>query len=347
MSVEGALDYDTEGTPFTAYYYGAFAMPLGRSNEFRFHELPFVIENGSEPRTITAKLEIKRGGGRIELKSVEMIRLGDTRQQHRWGQNLPADPIHGLTTLKAAADYDRPGFAAFEDTWTGAEVWLVSQGLQSRLQYPGTPNFTKDGKYFFLTSPGHVLRTDGSRRYGPFRAERIDSRYLAWPAKWMRDHLPSDRDSTDWMISEYLPHSYGLTNVVTGATATVELPQRVGWQLVKMPTDEPGTDVDTDPNSWCLWISDDRRRLAISDSHGRRFQEITTKSDSDDPAKDYLNDPFWSIDADGHWYVSYILNWLKLHNTFKKTPENSINPGQIWMVRAMPAIGEPLRVGAV
>jgi len=369
MSVEGALDYDTEGTPFTAYYYGAFAMPLGRSKAFQVHELPFVIENGSEPRTITAKLEIKRGGGKIELQSVELIRLDDTRQQHRWGQNLPADSIHGLTTLKAAANYDRPEFAAFEDTWTGAEVWLVSQGLQSRLQYPGTPNFTTDGKYFFLTSPGHVLRTDGSQRYGPFKAERIDSRYLPWPAKWMRDHLPSDRDSTDWMISEYpdqplgasprfsthsgkpdasafrlIPPTYKLTNVVTGATATVELPQCAGWRLVKMPTDEPGTEVGTDPNSWCLWISVDRQRLAISDSHGKQFQEIKMKSDSDDPAKDYLNDPFWSIDADGHWYVSYILNWLKLHNTFKKTPENSINPGQIWMIPATPTIGEPLRV---
>lgn len=172
LSVVGALDYGTEGTPFTAYYYGAFATPLGRAKAFQVYELPFVIENASEPRTVTAKLEIKRGGGTIELRSVELIRLGDTRQQHRWGQNLPADPIHGLTTLKAAANYDRPGFAAFEDTWTGAEVWLVSQGLQSRLQYPGTPNFTQDGKYFFLTSPGHVLRTDGSQRYGPFKAER-------------------------------------------------------------------------------------------------------------------------------------------------------------------------------
>lgn len=161
----------------------------------------------------------------------------------------------------------------------------------------------------------------------------------------MRDHLPSDRDSTDWMIAEYQPYRYGLTNVVTGATATVSLPQRAGWRLVKMPTDEPGTHVRTDPNSWCLWISDNRQRLAISDSHGKQFQEIKTNSGSDNPTNDYLNDPFWSIDADGHWYVSYILNWLKLHNnTFKKTPENSINPGQIWMIPATPAIGEPLRV---
>ena len=344
MSVEGALDYDTEGTPFTAPYYGAFAIPLGRSDDFRTHEVPFVIENGSEPRTVTARINIKRGGGTMHLKSVEILRLGDTRQERRWGQNLPADPIHGLTTLNAAAHYDRPGFAAFVDTWTGAEVWLVSQGLKSRLQYPGTPNFTSDGKYFFLTSPGHVLRADGSRRYGPFKAKRIDSRYLPWPAKWMRDHLPSDRDSTDWMISEYVANSYGLTNVISGASATIHLPKRDGWRLVKMPSDEPGTFVNADTNHLCLWISNDRRRLAVSDSHGKQFREIKTKTESDDPTKDFLNDPFWSIDTDGHWYVSYILNWLHLHNSFKKTPENSINPGQIWMIRATPTIGQARKV---
>ena len=38
------------------------------------------------------------------------------------------------------------------------------------------------------------------------------------------------------------------------------------------------------------------------------------------------------------------MNWLKLHNSFPKTPENSINPGQIWMVPVTPEIGKPLRV---
>jgi len=103
-----------------------------------------------------------------------------------------------------------------ERTRARAEVRLVSQGLRSRLQYPGTPNFTHDGKYFYLTSPGYVLRTDGSARFGPFKAERIDLRYLSWPAKWMRDHLPNGRDSPDWMITEYREEGYGLTNVVTG-----------------------------------------------------------------------------------------------------------------------------------
>lgn len=225
MSVQGALDYDTKGTPFTAPYYGSYTMAFARSDDFTVRELPFVIENGSEPRAITASIEIKRGGGFVELDSVELIRLGDTRLKHRWGQNLPVDPIHGLTDLKAAPKPDQTRFEMFEDTWTGAEVWLVSQGLQSRLQYPGTPNFTDDGKYFYLTSPGYVLRTDGSARFGPFKAERIDSRYLPWPTKWMRDHLPSDRDSSDWMITEYREHGYGLTNIVTGAKADIELPK--------------------------------------------------------------------------------------------------------------------------
>ena len=79
MSVKGALDYDTEGTPFTAPYYGAYTMAFARSKDFTVRELPFVIENGSEPRTITASIEIKRGRGSIELQSVELVRLGDTR----------------------------------------------------------------------------------------------------------------------------------------------------------------------------------------------------------------------------------------------------------------------------
>ncbi|MBC8355988.1 MAG: DUF1961 family protein [Planctomycetes bacterium] len=344
MSVQGALDYDTQGTPFTAPYYGAYTMPFARSEEFTVHELPFVIENGSEPRTITASIEIKRGGGSIELDSVELLRLGDTRLDHRWGQNLPVDPIHGLTKLKAAPKPDQTHFEKFEDTWTGAEVWLVSQGLRSRLQYPGTPNFTHDGKYFYLTTPGYVLRTDGSARFGPFKAERIDSRYLPWPAKWMRDHLPSDRDSSDWMITEYRDNGYGLTNIVTKAKVDIGLPKRDDWRLVKMAPDEPGTYVNADPNLRCLWISRDRKLLAVSDSRGERFRELKPATDSDDPTKDYLNDPFWSIDDKGRWYVSYIMNWLKLHNSFPKTPENSINPGQIWMIPVTPEIGKPVRV---
>ena len=63
MSVQGALDYDTKGTPFTAPYYGAYTLPFARSEKFTVRELPFVIENGSEPRTITTSIEIKRGDG--------------------------------------------------------------------------------------------------------------------------------------------------------------------------------------------------------------------------------------------------------------------------------------------
>ena len=343
MSVQGALDYDTEGTPFTAPYYGAYTLPFARSDKFTVRELPFVIENGSEPRTITASIENKAGGA-IELDSVELIRLGDTRLDHRWGQNLPVDPIHGLSKLKASPKLDQIGFEKFEDTWTGAEVWLVTQGLRTQLQYPGTPNFTHDGKYFFVPTPGHVLRTDGSARFGPWKAQRIDSRYLAWPARWMRDHLPSDRDASDWMITEYRENGYGLTNIVTNANADIELPMRDGWRLVKMAPDEPGTFVNADENLRSLWISDDRQLLAVSDSHGENFRELKPATASDDPAKDYLNDPFWSIDDEGRWYVSYIMNWLKLHNSFPKTPENSINPGQIWMVPVTPEIGTPLRV---
>lgn len=343
MSVQGALDYDTEGTPFTAPYYGAYTMPFARSEEFTLRELPFVIENDSEPRTITASIENK-ASGTIELDSVELLRLGDTRLDHRWGQQLPVDRIHGLSELKASPKPDQIGFEKFEDTWTGAEVWLVTQGLRTQLQYPGTPNFTHDGKYLFVPTPGYVLRTDGSARFGPWKAERIDSRYLAWPAKWMRDHLPSDRDSSDWMITEYRENGYGLTNIVTNASADIDLPTRDGWRLVKMAPDEPGTFVNADENLRSLWISDDRQLLAVSDSHGETFRELKPATASDDPAKDYLNDPFWSIDDEGRWYISYIMNWLKLHNSFPKTPENSINPGQIWMIPVTPEIGKPSRV---
>ncbi len=273
MSVQGALDYDTKGTPFTAPYYGSYTMPFAQSDKFTVRGLPFVIENGSEPRTITASIEIKRVGS-IELDSVELIRLGDTRLDHRWGQNLPVDPIHGLTTLKASPNPDQTGFEKFEDTWTGAEVWLVSQGLQSRLQYPGTPNFTDDGKYFYLTSPGYVLRTDGLARFGPFKAERIDSRYLPWPTKWVRNHLPSDRESSDWMITEFREHGYGLSNIVTGAKADIKLPKQDGWRLVKMAPDEPGTYVNADVNLSSLWISNDRKAGEKTSPHPTFFGRV-------------------------------------------------------------------------
>ncbi|MDA0591423.1 MAG: hypothetical protein O3C17_25880 [Planctomycetota bacterium] len=135
-----------------------------------------------------------------------------------------------------------------------------------------------------------------------------------------------------------------MTNIVTNATADIELPTRDGWRLVKMAPDEPGTIVNADENLRSLWISNDRQLLAVSDSNGEQFRELKPATASDDPSKDYLNDPFWSIDDQGRWYVSYIMNWLKLHNSFPKTPENSINPGQIWMIPVTPEIGKPLRV---
>ena len=95
---------------------------------------------------------------------------------------------------------------------------------------------------------------------------------------------------------EYRENGYGLKNIVTGASAEIELPTRDGWRLVKMAPDEPGTYVNANQNVRSLWISNDRQLLAMSDSHGENFRELKPATDSDDPTKDYLNDPFWSID---------------------------------------------------
>ncbi|MBM4082637.1 MAG: hypothetical protein FJ278_23225, partial [Planctomycetes bacterium] len=38
----------------------------------------------------------------------------------------------------------------------------------------------------------------------------------------------------------------------------------------------------------------------------------------------------WLLGFDGRWYVGYILNWLPFMGGYDPTPENTVNPGQMW-----------------
>ena len=124
-----------------------------------------------------------------------------------------------------------------------------------------------------------------------------------------------------------------LRNLITRDEMRVEIPTRDGWTLALLPSvKSPMLERQGAPNETLVWVSNDKRTIGLSDVSGRDFREVPVKTHSADPEKDYLNEPFWCKGWDGGWYVGYVLNWLPLHNQILKTPENSINPGQVWVL---------------
>ena len=348
-----ALDYDLTGTNFTSSSYGLFRIPIGVTEDLKTARLPFFVEGGVPETSVTVGLQAREAGAglegqdqepkRMEIRSVSVTRLGDTALERRWAQHLPVDPIHGLTTLKEAADFDRPGFAIFTDTYTGAELWLISQGRESHLQYPGVSYFSDSGKYVFVSRPGVILRTDGSARLTGYKRERGG---VPWLPAWLRSQLPAGDDPDDWIEVETTDEAVALRNVVTRDRMSVQIPTREGWDLALLPAPRSRTLRESGvPNETLVWVSQDESTIGLSPVEGGDLREIPIETDSPDPARDYLFELFWCKGWDGGWYVGYMLNWLPIHNQIRKTPENSINPGQIW---ALPIAQDddrgPLRV---
>ena len=335
-----ALDYDVTDTNFISPGYGLFRIPVGVSKGFKTVKLPFFVEDGGELESVTLGLQAREaragleGQDRkpklIEIKTISLSRLGDTELKRRWAQNLPVDRTHGLTGLREAADFNRPGFAIFTDAYTGAELWLITQGRRSHLQYPGVSYFSDSGKYVFVSNPGIVLRTDGSARFTGYKRKRGGT---PWLPAWLQKQVPLETDPDDWVEVETTSEAVTLRNLITRDEMRVEIPTRDGWTLALLPSvKSPMLERQGAPNETLVWVSNDKRTIGLSDVSGRDFREVPVKTHSADPEKDYLNEPFWCKGWDGGWYVGYVLNWLPLHNQILKTPENSINPGQVWVL---------------
>ncbi|MDP6775773.1 MAG: hypothetical protein QGI83_03305, partial [Candidatus Latescibacteria bacterium] len=333
-----ALDYDVTGTNFISPSYGLFRIPIGVTEDLKTAQLPFFVEVGVSATSVTVGLQAREARAglegqdqepkRMEIRSISVTRLGDTELERRWAQNLQLDPIHGLRTLKEAADFERPGFAIFSDTYTGAELWLIAQGRQSHLQYPGVSYFSESGKYVFVSRPGVIMRTDGSGRFTGHKRKRGG---VPWLPAWLQKQLPRGADLDDWIEVATTDEAVTLRNVVSGREMRVEKPTRDGWTLALLPSvKSPMLEREGAPNETAVWVSEDKRTIGLSAVDGGDFLEIPVKTHSPDPGVDYLFEPFWCKGWDGGWYVGYMLNWLPLHNQIRKTPENSINPGQIW-----------------
>ena len=318
---------------------GPFGIPIGVSPDFRWVELPFFVEdNGDASRKVDVSVQNQYSihvAHKIEIKQLSLVRLGDTERKPGWPANRRAQPYHGLQTLHEAAQWDRPGRAIFTDTCTGAEIWLMTQGERSHLRAQGVNNFSPDGKYLYVNVPGVILRTDGSARYAGFRRE---SNSLAWDkpepwlAPWMERRLPAGSSPSDW-VEARIPgkDAVRLRNLATGAEMKIDLPHRQGWVLHLLPGKIWGQNLREMQHETVVWLSEDERRIGLSQVDGSDFRAFDVKSISPQPAKDvFLWKPFWTRGLDGAWYVAYILNWVPIMGASRQTPQNTVNPGQIW-----------------
>ena len=124
-----------------------------------------------------------------------------------------------------------------------------------------------------------------------------------------------------------------LRHIVSDQTAEVTLPQKNGWTLKLLPAKINGLSLQSVKHDTLVWVSDDKQRIGLSDPQGERFRAFDVKSISNDPSKDvffWRSDVVWLYGFDGKCYVGYILNWAPFMAGYEKTPENTVNPTQMW-----------------
>ena len=318
---------------------GPFVIPTGMGADFHEVELPFFVEDqGGASRQVTLGIQSGSYKGcahhKVDVRELSLTRLGDTELKYGWAQNLPMKPWHGLTTLRENAQWERPGRVIFADTYTGAELWLMTQGEKSYLRAQGVRSFSADGKYLYVKHPGVILRTDGSARWTGF--SRSYPANEPWLAAWIQRRLPPGSDPSDWVLAKRPDKTaVPLRNLVTGETFDIRLPRKAGWTLLLLPGKQNGVRLETVTHETFAWLSDDGKRVGLSRPDGSHFRAFAVKSMSDDPAKDVLHWPHkltWFQDFKGRWYVAYALNWIPWFFTYPQTPANTINPGQIWVL---------------
>ncbi|OGV64001.1 MAG: hypothetical protein A3K19_04340 [Lentisphaerae bacterium RIFOXYB12_FULL_65_16] len=314
---------------------GPFGVPIGVSPELASVELPFFVEdeNGAE-REVTVGITNQYAVPvhlEVDIREMTLERLGDTELTYHWAEKLQMTPHHGLTTLRDNTQWERPDRVIFTDTYTGAEVWLMTQGEKSYLRAQGVHSFSPNGKYLYIKDPGVIVRTDGSARYEGFKGYPTCE---PWLAPWLQRRLPKDTDPADWVLATRPDMvKINLKHVVTGQMVEVPLPTREGWTLKLLPGKVSGISLQQVTHDTLVWMSDDQRKIGLSDSTGARFRAFDLKTVSDDPAKDVLlwrDQVSWLFGFDGRCYVGYILNWVPFMNGYDRSPENTVNPGQMW-----------------
>lgn len=329
------LDYVGEGDRCQRLT-GPFGMPIGVSDEFREVQLPFFVEaEGAEPHEVTIGLRSHYGifrQMRLDIRELRLERLGDTELQTGWAADIPMKKWHGLTTVRENAQWERPGRVVFPETNTGAEVWLVTQGEKSYLRAQGLHAYSPRGKYLYVKDPGALLRSDGTRRW--------ITRWKTpepWIYPWMRRRLPPDSgDAEDWILAGTPSETaVKMRNVVTGQTHEILMPTKPGWTLRLTPAKVSGVRIDEVQHETFAWLSEDERRIGLSDPEGGNFRTFAVQSLSDNPAKDvwfWTNRLGWRRGFDGRWYVFYGLNWVAYMgcNPYYQSDENTVNSGQIW-----------------
>lgn len=332
-----SLDYRGEGDR-SQVITGPFGVPIGISKELHPVELPFFVEDdhGAErdvsigirnQYSVFAHME-------VDVREITLERLGDTELKYHWAEKLAMKPYHGLATLRENTQWERTDRVIFTDTVTGAETWLMTQGEKCYLRAQGVHSFSPNGKYLYAKQPGVILRTDGSARYLGFSRSYPNDE--PWLAPWLQRRLPAGADPSDWVLAEppeRTPGKVVMRHIATGQTNAVALPTKAGWTLKLLPAKISGLNLQSATHDTLVWMSDDKRRIGLSDSHGQHFREFPVRSISDDPSKDaffWRSDVVWLHGAGGKWYVGYILNWAPFMNGYDKTPENTINPTQMW-----------------
>ena len=332
-----SLDYRGEGDR-SQVFSGPFGLPIGISKQLRLVQLPFFVEddNGAE-REVTIGIRNQYSvyaHMEVDVREITLERIGDTELKYHWAEKIDFKPYHGLATLRENTQWERPGRVVFTDTATGAETWLMTQGEKSYLRAQGVQSFSPNGKYLYVKHPGMIVRTDSSARYPGF--SRTYPCCEPWLAPWLQRRLPKGADPEDWVLAEPPARTVGeviMRHIVTGQTVEVTLPEKEGWTLRLLPGKMNGLNLQSAKHDTLVWVSDDKRRIGLSNSRGERFRTFDIKSISDDPSKDVLfwrSDVVWLHGFEGKWYVGYILNWAPFMGGYDKTPENTVNPTQMW-----------------
>lgn len=317
---------------------GPFGMPIGISKALRSVELPFFVENenGAE-REVTIGIRNQYSvyvHMEVDIRQITLERLGDTELKYHWAETLAMKPYHGLATLRENAQWERPGRVVFNDTTTGAETWLMTQGEKCYLRAQGVHSFSPNGKYLYIKQPGMILRSDSSARYLGFSRNYPNDE--PWLAPWLQRRVPEGADPSDWVLAETpdkTPGKIALRHIVSDQKVEVKLPEKTGWTLKLLPGKISGLNLQDVKHDTLVWVSDDKRRIGLSNSRGERFRVFDVKSISEDPSKDvffWRSDVVWLRGFEGKWYVGYILNWAPFMAGYEKTPENTVNPTQMW-----------------
>ncbi|MCK9265375.1 hypothetical protein M0P98_00570 [bacterium] len=272
-----------------------FVMPIGISEEFREIILPFYVEGTEKKKYYTG---IARAYGDpakhravVQVKEIEIVRLGNTVLPDDWTSKTSTSIIHGLDTLKKISHPDRPGKVIFKDSFIGTELWLMTQGGEVNLSYSGSQDFSNEGKYFFAgkRTPGDIIRTDGTFRHRSAKPKSWANR-IPWLFPWEEKRLPEGSDPSEWINVSRSFSTQTFLNLETGKTHIINLPQKEGWQIIKRPSEDGGRGprLKYITHEILVWQSEDRKEFALSDIEGNNFRSFKVKSISKNPEQDIV-----------------------------------------------------------